>query len=139
MKFRALILLPLFLSACGQADGEGSTSATVTSDAAQVAGVAPAFLEGQWCYSHFTAGEEKSVEMINYIFSKDGTLLYQTNPSTEIDETGSYVIKGDEIKIKPALAAFNTQFERMAADQFVLKMAYGQMYWYRGACKSSET
>ncbi len=80
-------------------------------------------------------GDERSDEMLSYIFSQDGTLLYQNNPTTEIDRPGTYVIEGRNLKIKPTLAFFNMELESMSQDEFILKMAYGKMYWSRGACK----
>jgi hypothetical protein len=139
MKFRTALILPLLLSACGQADDQGSNAAEADNgagaEAAQAAGLTPAYLEGQWCFTHTLIGDERSDEMLSFIFSQDGTLLYQTNSSTEIEEPGNYVIDGNSIKIKPTLAFFNMELESMSQDQFILKMAYGQMYWSRGACK----
>ena len=139
MKLRCALTLSLVLSACGQADDPGSNSADTVaaakSDMAQAAGLTPAYLEGQWCHTHNIMGDERSDEMLSFIFSQDGTLLYQTNSTTEIEKPGSYVIDGNSIKIKPSLAFFNMELESMSQDQFILKMAYGQMYWSRGACK----
>jgi hypothetical protein len=139
MKLRYALTLSLLLSACGQTGDPGSKSAdtvaAATPDMAQAAGLTPAYLEGQWCHTHNIMGDERSDEMLSFIFSPDGTLLYQTNPSTEIDKPGSYVIDGNSIKIKPTLAFFNMELEGMSQDAFILKMAYGQMYWSRGACK----
>lgn len=139
MKFRSVLTLSLLLSACGQAENQGSKSAEAANgagaEAAPAAGLTPAYLEGQWCHTHNIMGDEQSDEMLSYIFSQDGTLLYQTNSSTKIEKPGSYVIDGNSIKIKPTLAFFNMQLESMSRDEFVLKMAYGRMYWSRGACK----
>ena len=140
MKFRTFLLLPLLLSACGQAEDQGATAASTGAEAAapatQAAGLTPAHLEGQWCYSHILIGDERSDEMINYIFSQDGTLLYQTNSSTGIDNPGSYVIDGSSIKITPTLASFDMQLESLSQDAMVFKMAYGLMHWSRGTCKA---
>ncbi len=140
MKFRTALLLPLILSACGQAEDQGATSAETVNaagpESAQAADLTPAYLEGQWCYTHAIMGDERSDEMLSYIFSQDGTLLYQTNSSTEIEKPGTYVIDGNSIKIKPTLAFFNMQLESMSQDEMVFKMAYGQMHWSRGACKA---
>lgn len=139
MKFRTALSLPLLLSACGDAEGQGAPSAEMTnvaeSGAAEAAGLTPALLEGQWCFTHTLIGDEQSDEMLSYIFKQDGTLLYQTNSSTEIEKPGTYVIDGNSIKIKPTLAFFNMQLESMSQDKMVFKMAYGQMHWSRGACK----
>lgn len=139
MKFCVASALFLLLAACGQAGDAGSKSAETLAaakpDAPQAAGLTPAYLEGQWCHTHNIMGDERSDEMLGYIFSPDGTLLYQTNSSTEIEKPGSYIIDGKNIKIKPTLAFFNMELESKSQDAFVLKMAYGEMYWSRGACK----
>ncbi|MGB5483714.1 hypothetical protein [Parasphingorhabdus sp.] len=138
MKFRAALILPLLLSACGQSEEQGATSAEngEETSTAQVAGLTPAYLEGQWCYTHSLIGDERSDEMLSYIFAQDGTLLYQNNPSTEIEKPGTYAIDGGSIKIEPTLAFFNMQLESLSQDEMVFKMAYGLMHWSRGACKA---
>ncbi|MFT5537784.1 MAG: hypothetical protein ACI9TB_001208 [Parasphingorhabdus sp.] len=139
MKFRSALTLSLLLSACGQADDPGSKSADTVAatkpGTTQSTGLSSAYLEGQWCHTHNIMGDERSDEMLSYIFSQDGTLLYQNNPTTEIDRPGTYVIEGRNLKIKPTLAFFNMELESMSQDEFILKMAYGKMYWSRGACK----
>jgi hypothetical protein len=138
MKFRTALVLPLLLSACGQSEDQAASSAGTGNgggaSAAQVTGLTPAHLEGPWCYSHNMISDERSDEMLSFIFAQDGTLLYQTNSSTEIEKPGSYVIDGGSIKIKPTLAFFNMQLESLSQDEMVFKMAYGLMYWTRGAC-----
>tara|TARA_R110002124_G_scaffold49088_1_gene144349 strand:+ start:716 stop:1147 length:432 start_codon:yes stop_codon:yes gene_type:complete len=139
MKLRFALTLSLLLSSCGQADEAGSEPANLvaaaTPDMAQAAGLTPAYLEGQWCHTHDIVGDERSDEMLSFIFSPGGTLLYQTNSTTEVENPGTYVIDGRNIKIKPTLAFFNMELESMSQDDFILKMAYGKMHWSRGACK----
>lgn len=138
MKFRTALVLPMLLAACGQAEDKGATSAEAANSAgvesAQAAGLTPAYLEGQWCFSHLLIEGERTDEQINYIFSPDGTLLYQTNSSTEIEEPGTYVIDGNRIKIKPTLAFMDMQLESLSPDLLIFKTPYGQMFWPRGAC-----
>lgn len=140
MKFRTALLLPLLLSACGQSEDQAASSAGIWNAAGAsevaVAGLTPAHLEGPWCYSHNMISDERSDEMLGFVFAQDGTLLYQTNSATEIEKPGSYVIDGSSIKIKPTLAFFNMQLESLSKDEMVFKMAYGLMYWTRGACKA---
>tara|TARA_R110000824_G_scaffold52543_10_gene145633 strand:+ start:2604 stop:3035 length:432 start_codon:yes stop_codon:yes gene_type:complete len=138
MKFRTALVLPVLLAACSQAEDKGATSAEAVDSAgaetAQAAGLTPAYLEGQWCFSHLIISGERSDERINYIFSPDGTLLYQTNSATEIEQPGSYVIDANSIKIKPTLAFMDMQLESLSQDLLVFKTPYGEMYWARGAC-----
>lgn len=140
MKFRTVLVLPLLLSACGQSEDQAATTAGTGSGAGAsevaVAGLTPAHLEGPWCYSHNMISDERSDEILGFIFSQDGTLLYQTNSLTEIENPGSYVIDGSSIKIKPTLAFFNMKLESLSQNEMVFKMAYGSMYWARGACKA---
>ena len=139
MKYRTALVLPFLLAACGQAEDKGASSAEATNDAggktAQATDLTAAHLEGPWCHSHNLMGDERSDEMLSYIFSQDGTLLYQTNSSTAIEEPGTYVLDGNGIKIKPTLAFFDMQLESLSQDEMVFKMPYGLMYWTRGTCK----
>ena len=104
MKLRFALTLSLLLSSCGQADEAGSEPANLvaaaTPDMAQAAGLTPAYLEGQWCHTNDIVGDERSDEMLSFIFSPGGTLLYQTNSTTEVENPGTYVIDGRNIKIK---------------------------------------
>ena len=138
MKFRSALLLPLLLSACGQSEDQAASSTGIWNGAGasevEVAGLTPAYLEGQWCFSHLLIDGERTDEQINYIFSPDGTLLYQTNSSTEIEEPGTYVIDGNRIKIKPTLAFMDMQLESLSQDLLIFKTPYGQMFWPRGVC-----
>lgn len=141
-KYLALlwrVFRSFLLSACGQANDPGSESAEMMAAAkpetAQAPGFTPAYLEGQWCHTHNIMDNERSDEMLSYIFSQDGTLLYQNNPSTEVDRPGSYAIEGRNIKIKPTLAFFNMELQSMSRDEFILKMPYGEMHWSRGGCR----
>ncbi len=138
MKFRTTLVLPFLLAACGQAEDKGAASPEATNGAgaesAQTAGLTPAYLEGPWCFTHMLIEDEKSDEMLSYIFSQDGTLLYQTNSSTEIENPGTYAIDGNRIKIKPTLAFMDMQLENLSQDMLIFKTPFGEMYWSRGAC-----
>ena len=72
--------------------------------------------------------------MMSYIFSDDGTLLYQGNPETEIEKPGTYTIENGHLKIMPTLRFFDFTIESIDPDEMVLKMAYGLAFWERGTC-----
>ncbi len=136
MISRAIFPAVLLLSACGQGGAEGGEQASPVSQAATgvTAALTPAYLQGGWCYSHNVMGDERSDEMMSYIFSDDGTLLYQVNPETEIEKPGTYTIEEGHLKIMPTLRFFDFTVESIDPDAMVLKMAYGLAYWERGTC-----
>ena len=93
------------------------------------------YLSGEWCYTHYEAGGEKEQENITYIFSSDGTLLYQNSSlSKEVGSKGSYTIVGDELKIRPVFAAFTLRIKSIEASTFVLT-GFGDHYFVKGRCK----
>ncbi len=126
----------LLLAACGQSGAEGNPAAAPASgpESALSAKLTPSYLKGEWCYSHNVIQNEDNEEMMSYIFSDDGTLLYQNNPTTEVDNPGSYTIENGHLKIMPTLRFFDFTVESIEPDQMVLKMAYGLAVWKRGSC-----
>ncbi|MGB5778955.1 hypothetical protein [Allopontixanthobacter sediminis] len=136
MISRAIFPSALLLAACGQGGAEGGEQASPVSlaEGDTAAALTPAYLQGGWCYSHNVMGDERSDEMMSYIFSDDGTLLYQVNPETEIEKPGTYTIEEGHLKIIPTLRFFDFTIESIDPDAMVLKMAYGLAYWERGTC-----
>ncbi len=134
------VLMPLaamcLLAACGQSDAESGQDPSPASgpDDALSAQLTPAYLKGEWCFSHIIAGGERSDEMMAYEFSDDGTVMYQVNPATPVENPGSYTIDNGHLKILPTLRFFDFTAETIEPDAMVLKMAYGLAYWQRGSC-----
>ena len=135
MILRALPLAFLLLTACGSSDTDDkqSTPATAKTAPAASGALTPAYLEGTWCYSHHIVGGERSDEMMTYIFSADGSLLYQDNSSTPVENPGSYTIDNGHLKISPTLRFFDFTAETIEPDAMVLK-GMGKSFWQRGAC-----
>ncbi len=154
MISRAFALMLVFLAACGSGnntealsakavDGVESTSAadiTRSGTDAEATGenvpdqLTGAYLEGSWCYSHFIVDDERSDEMMDYVFSADGSLLYQTNSETAVDKPGSYTIRDGHLKLVPTMRFIDLVVVTIESDAMVLKMANGQAFWRRGAC-----
>ena len=154
MISRAFPLVFFFLAACGSgnnnevqsakaADGVKSASAAdvprsgidANARGQKVSGqLTAAYLEGSWCYSHFIADGERSEEMMDYVFSVDGSLLYQTNARTAVDKPGSYTIRDGHLKLVPTMRFMDLVVVTIERDAMVLKMANGQAFWQRGAC-----
>ena len=139
MNARTFLLPTLLLAACSQSDAVGDkaseTALGTGTGGGPSANVTPAYLKGDWCYSHVIAGDERSDEMMTYAFSEGGTLLYQVNPTTPVEMPGSYTIVDGHLKIMPTLKFFDFTVESIDPDAMVLKMAYGLTFWERGACK----
>lgn len=91
-------------------------------------------LAGPWCYSYYEAAGEREVQIINYIFKEDGTLLYQNNPVTPVEKPGTYSIDGNKIELKPTFMMFNLVVKSEAGDRFVLD-AFGDHVFVRGECQ----
>lgn len=136
MILRALPLAFLLLTACGSSDTDDKQSTPTVSqtDQAAVSGeLTPAYLAGTWCYSHHITGGERSDENMTYIFSADGSLLYQDNSTTPVEKPGSFTIDNGHLKISPTLRFFDFTAETIGPDAMVLK-GMGQSFWRRGAC-----
>ena len=90
------IIVPavLLLAACGQNGAEGNPAAPASGpESALSAKLTPSYLKGKWCYSHNVIQNEDNEEMMSYVFSDDGTLLYQNNRNTEVEKPGTYTIE----------------------------------------------
>jgi hypothetical protein len=125
----------LLLAACGQNGAEGNPAAPASGpESALSAKLTPSYLKGEWCYSHNVIQNEDNEEMMSYVFSDDGTLLYQNNPNTEVEKPGTYTIENGHLKIMPTLRFFDFTVESIEPDEMVLKMAYGLAVWKRGSC-----
>lgn len=131
MTLRMLPLALLMLAACGSTDADGAQSAASQSVSSKLTA---GYLEGSWCYTHHVAGGERSDDKINYVFSANGSLLYQVNPTTAINKPGTYTIENGHLRIIPTLRFFDFTVEAIEPDAMVLKMPMGKAYWQRGAC-----
>jgi hypothetical protein len=130
----------LALAACSQSE-EAAVDGTQKSEAAPAAGgaaetvtIAPGYLAGPWCYLRYEAGGEVNEENINYVFAVDGTLKYQTNSSTPVEEDGSFEFKDGILKIRPALSFFNFIPSAVNKNGMILEAMGAQSFWKRGAC-----
>lgn len=101
---------------------------------ATVGGITPQYLAGEWCYLRYEAGGEVSEENITYNFAADGTLKYQTNSGTPVDQDGSYDLEEGVVVIKPALAFFKFVPVTVGKDAMILEAMGSQSFWTRGAC-----
>ena len=99
-----------------------------------VAALSPETLAGAWCYSHYSAGGERGEVSGTYLFHPDGSLLYQTNPSTPVDRPGRYSIDGDTLKIEPTLAFFTFKLKSEEPDRLVFSAMGAEHVFLRGAC-----
>ncbi len=142
MILRALPLTFLLLAACGASDPDVTQSPPAVADSASAMAdgapavsseLTPAYLDGSWCYSHHIVGGERSDEMMTYIFSTDGSLLYQVNSTTPVENPGTYTIDNGHLKISPTLRFFDFTVDTIEPDAMVLK-GMGQSFWRRGAC-----
>lgn len=94
-----------------------------------------AYLAGPWCHTHTLAGGEREEENRNYIFSEDGSLMYQVSEmSPEIGGRGKFTIDGDRIVISPTFSMFKLTVKSAEPDEMVLDAGLGDFYFRRGAC-----
>ena len=133
--------LPL-VAGCGGAespeagDDTETASAEATTDAARggLAGLTPAYLEGDWCYESYRAGEETEEVGETYRFNADGTLLYQNNPTTPVDREGRWEVADGKFTIYPTLEFLPFRGATLEDDAMTLEGSFGQHHWSRGAC-----
>lgn len=136
MHRRILLLTTLFVGACGQGDGAAAPGASAEGpDSASSGKLTPAYLSGDWCYSHNVISDERSDEGLSYRFAADGSLLYQVNQSTPVEKPGSYTIEEGHLKISPTLRFFDFTVESIDPESMVLRMTYGLAFWKRGSCR----
>lgn len=133
----ALALLPA--TGCSREGDAAAAPAPATASAPDAAGdkaptIDAAYLAGPWCYLHYEAGGERSDENIDYVFSGDGTLLYQNNAGSALDRQGSWTLEGDGLSIGPAIWVISKRIQSVEADRFVLGNKYTRMVFQRGAC-----
>lgn len=103
------------------------------------AGISAAYLAGPWCYLYWEAGGERSDERIDYVFKRDGTLVYQNNPGSPVDRGGSWTLDGEDLSVGPAIWTVATRIDAAYADRFVLGDDRAQAVFARGACEREAT
>lgn len=146
-----LLLLSFGLMGCGPDDEAATAEGRPGEQAAtqeterpterpgeSTARLSPAFLAGPWCFAHTVAGDEREAENITYEFREDGTLLYQANSGTSVDQEGSYTIEGGQLSIKPALVVLPDEVLEASEDRFVLGSSSIQLVFERGPCASDQ-
>lgn len=101
-------------------------------------GVSAAYLAGPWCYLHFQAGSQRRDEHIDYVFSEDGTLLYQNNPDTPVDREGVWKLEDGQLSIGPSLWVVTTQIHSVEDGRLVLGNDSSQLVLARGPCEREE-
>jgi len=114
--------------------GAGEEAAAATTDES----LTPGYLAGEWCYAYSEAGygddKERDEENITYIFRGDGSLLYQNNPDTPVENEGSYELADGELTILPMLRFLPSEIRSVDEDGFVLGNSVTQLTFHRGVC-----
>ena len=111
----------------------GGMALSFSASADEEAELDPAYLAGEWCYSHYMAGPDRKDKNINYIFNEDGTLLYQNNSRTKVNRQGSYTINDGIVKILPTHMAFTFRPQSVTQNELVLS-GLGVHHFVRGTC-----
>lgn len=96
-------------------------------------GLTPAYLQGDWCNTHFQFPKERTEENTPYRWDPDGT--YATKGSEHGDmKAGYFYLYKPEGKIKLATIAGFYKVKSVKPDAFVLQV-FGDMHFQRGPCK----
>ena len=136
-KISGPVAAALLVASCGSDQterGDAATSAAGDASRTAAAAIDGAYLEGAWCYRSFEAGGDLSEENITYEFSADGTLKYQNNSSTPVEQPGSWELADGILKVLPTLRYFDMQAAEVSEDQMTFSAMGGTMLWTRGAC-----
>jgi hypothetical protein len=92
------------------------------------------YLAGAWCYTHFVADDDQKDQNVTYIFKKDGTLLFQSEPMGAVDQPGTWNFDGERLRINPYFMFFNLKLKSKEQDQLVLD-SMGHHFFQRGSCE----
>ncbi len=101
--------------------------------------ISAGYLAGPWCHLYtevtglYDEAGERSEERIDYVFSEGGTLLYQTNPRTPVDQKGTWTLDGEKLSIGPAIRIIATDVHSVDRDSFALGK-FTHVVFARGAC-----
>lgn len=133
----ALIALSGFaaaLSGCGGGDdpGGGQSAAERAADANILTAE---YLAGEWCYVRYEAGGDVEEQQITYRFEADGSLLYQNNSGTPVEQPGTFEIGREGLEISPTFSAFPPmRAASIDPDRLTLLSMGAELLWTRGAC-----
>lgn len=96
------------------------------------------YLAGQWCYLYYDAGGERSEENIDYVFSEDGTLMYQNNSDSPVDRPGHWKLDGNALSVGPAVWMVAKTVHSVDEDRFALANGSVQAVFARGVCPEED-
>lgn len=125
---RSAVVASMLLCAAGIALAKDPGNATT-----EHLGLTPAYLAGEWCFTHVQFPKERAEENIRYRFDPDGTFATQNTPSSKM-QPGFFYLYKPEGKIKLATYAGFPKVRSVKPDAFVL-FSNGEMHFQRGACK----
>lgn len=97
------------------------------------------YLSGPWCHLYtevaglYDEAGERSEERIDHVFREDGTLLYQINPRTPVDQKGTWELDGETLSIGPTIWMIAMDLHSVDKDSFVLGN-FTHVVFKRGAC-----
>lgn len=106
------------------------------------------YLAGPWCYVYYEAGGERNDERIDYVFNKDGTLLYQNSSEAPVDSAGTWKLGFDQFSMKedfdnlrigPTIWVISTHINMVGKDSFFLGSNASHVKFERGACAREAT
>lgn len=128
----------VIVQSCGSDSGDSSNARTGAAEPAaapapKAAAVTGEYLAGAWCYAFWESmGESENVGE-TYIFSADGSLLYQHTPTSPVDRPGSWEVEQGKLRILPKMMGFNLTVKSVSPDEMVLD-SMGDHHFRRGAC-----
>lgn len=124
--FALVIVVLLFGMGNAQAKDPGTPTAAHL-------GLTPAYLQGDWCQTHFQFPKERTEENTPYRWDPDGTYATRGAATAPMRSGYFYLYKPDG-KIKLATIAGFYKVKSVEPDAFVLRVL-GDMHFQRGTCK----
>lgn len=90
------------------------------------------YLEGAWCYSHYSTGDQRHEQNLNYVFATDGTLQAQNSAGASGMRPGTWHIEDGDLKLVQ-FSALPLKIGRVEPELFVF-IGMGEHFFSRGRC-----
>lgn len=97
-------------------------------------GLTPAYLQGDWCFTHFQYPNQRATENTPFRWESDGTYTGIVHPAKDMKPGLVYRYKPDGKVTLAYLPGMLLKVQSVKPDAFVLYV-HGELHFRRGPCK----